>query len=53
MNSAKGNIAFLMSIVSICPETCKFCNKVVLAVVSGSFPKLIRTVLPLFGKKKG
>ena len=25
----------------MCPEMCKFCNKIALARVSGSFPKLM------------
>ena len=29
----------LMLIVSMCPEMCKFCSEIVLAGVSGSFPK--------------
>ena len=40
LTSIKGNVAFFMLIVSMCPEMCKFCNEIALAGVSGSLQKL-------------
>ena len=37
----KVTLPLLTLFVSMCPEMCKFCNKIALVGVLGSFPKLI------------